>query len=182
MLQLTRILALFGVATTVALAGCSDKTPAASNGTATHSANDGHDHDHEAGDDHAHPGDTDDHAGHDHAAGDDDHGGHDHGAEHALGAVTIGGATLEVTISGAIEPNGEVHADIVQTGGPTPAAVRLWIGEKSGAGSLKSKADGHDNHFHGHAEVPSPVPAGAALWIEVESASGVRTSGSLPLP
>jgi hypothetical protein len=71
--------------------------------------------------------------------------------------------------------------DIVQTAGPTPAAVRLWIGEKSGAGSLKTKASGHDNHFHGRAEVPSQIPAGAALWIEVESASGERTSASLPL-
>lgn len=173
MFQVTRILALLGVILALALTGCNKESASGSNNTSTHSADDGHDHDHdhEAGDsDHAHPGDA------------DDHGGHDHGAEHALGTVTIGGATLEVTISGAVEPHGEVHADIVQTGGPTPAAVRLWIGEKSGAGSLKSKADGHDNHFHGHAEVPSPIPAGAALWIEVESASGERASGSVPLP
>ncbi|MBT8484480.1 MAG: hypothetical protein KJO43_02805 [Phycisphaerae bacterium] len=174
MLQFTRILALIGIASALTLAGC-DRNPASSGGgnAGAHSPDDGHDHDHEheAGDhDDAHPGDA------------DEPGGHDHGAERGLGSVTIGGATLEVTISGAIEPNGEVHADIVQTGGATPAVVRLWIGEESGAGSLKSKADGHDNHFHGHAEVPSQIPAAAALWIEVESASGERTSASLPLP
>lgn len=189
MLQLTRILALFGVVTTVGLTGCSDKTPAASNGNAAHSADDGHDHDHEAGDnDHVQPGDTDDHEGHDHGAGDDDQahagdaGGHDHGSEHDLGSVTIGRSTLKVVVSGAVEPNGEVHVDIVQTAGPTPAAVRLWIGKQSGTGSLKTKADGHDTHFHGHAEVPSPVPGDAALWIEVETASGEKVAGSLRLP
>jgi hypothetical protein len=173
MLQLTRILALLGVIITLTLAGCSKEAASSADETSTHAANDGHDqdHDHEASDDdHAHPDDA------------DDHGGHDHGAESALGSVTIGGATLEVTISGAIEPNGEVHVDIVQTAGPTPAAVRLWIGEESGQGSLRTKADGHDNHFHGHTEVPSQTPDGAALWIEVESASGERTSASLPLP
>lgn len=166
---LTRTLALFGVAITFALFGCDKEPSPGSSNTPIQSANDGHgdDPDHGAGaHENAQPGDAGDRAG----------------DEHALGTITIGGTTLEVTISGAIEPNGEVDADIVHTGGPAPAAVRLWIGEESGVGSLKTKADGHDDHFHGRAEVPPRVPAGAALWIEVESASGERASAPLSLP
>ena len=188
MLQFSRLLTLLSLTAFLTLTGCDGSSPdSGSSGNIEHAAGDGHDHDHD-GDDH----EGEDHAGHDHGDQDDhdhgdhgdhgDHDDHDHGDEHELGSVTIDGAQFDVSISGEIEPNAEAHIDLVQTGGPTPVAVRLWIGIESGAGSLKSKADGHDNHFHGHAEVPAQIPAGAALWIEVESASGSRVSRSLPLP
>lgn len=137
------------------------------------------DHDHDAmGDDHDH---DDEHAGHDHE--EEMLGGHMHeGEEHHLGTIMVGGAELEVTMIGEAEPNAEVHIDIVQTGGERPAAVRLWIGDSTGRGSLKSKADGHDNHFHGHTEAPAEITAETELWIEVETASGDRAGRSLPLP
>ena len=179
MMHFSRLLALVGVIFFMAaLAGCDKGNDSGT--SPAHSSEDDHDHDHahegDADDhDHAHAGDADDHD-HDH-----DHGEHDHGDSHELGSITIAGATMDVSMSGELTPNEEVHIDIVHTGGPLPAAVRLWIGVASGDGSLKSKADGHDNHFHGHAEVPTQMPDGAALWIEVESASGAPESGSLPL-
>lgn len=179
MLQFSRLLTLLSLIAFLTLTGCNgDSADSGSSGNTEHAAGDGHDHDHD-GDDHDHEGE--DHDDHDH--GDhDDHDDHDHGDEHELGSVTIDGAEFKVSISGEIEPNAETHIDLVQTGGPKPAAVRLWIGIESGAGSLKSKADGHDNHFHGHADVPAQIPANAALWIEVESASGDRTARSVALP
>lgn len=107
--------------------------------------------------------------------------GHAHDSARSLGSVTIGEVVFNVSISGETKPGAEVHIDIEQTAGPTPVAVRLWIGEASGVGSLRSRADGHDNHFHGHAEVPAPLGPAAALWIEVESAAGTQTSASVPL-
>ncbi len=184
MLQFSRLLTLLSLIAFLTLTGCNgDSADSGSSGNTEHAAGDGHDHDHD-GDDHDHEGE--DHDDHDHGDHDDhdhdDHDDHDHGDAHELGSVTIDGAEFKVSISGEIEPNAETHIDLVQTGGPKPAAVRLWIGIESGSGSLKSKADGHDNHFHGHAEVPAQIPANAALWIEVESASGNRTARSVALP
>ena len=187
MLQFSRLLTLLSLIAFLTLTGCNgDSADSGSSGNTEHAAGDGHDHDHD-GDDHDHEGE--DHDDHDHGDDDDhdhgdhdDHDDHDHGDAHELGSVTIDGAEFKVSISGEIEPNAETHIDLVQTGGPKPAAVRLWIGIESGSGSLKSKADGHDNHFHGHAEVPAQIPANAALWIEVESASGNRTARSVALP
>ena len=144
--------------------GCGESSsPSAS----SHSADDGHDHS-EAG-----------HEDHDHGPGEhDDHG---HGEGRSLGSVAVGGTTLTVSMSGDLEPGAEVHVDLEHTGGPAPAAIRLWIGDEAGTRALKSKADGHDGHFEGHAEAPSDL-TGASLWIEVESASGERASGSLQLP
>jgi hypothetical protein len=173
MLQLTRILATSGVAIGLALFGCtkdSDSSSTTSPPVHAH-GDDDHDHEHDGGDDdQTHSGDED---------GDGEHA---HDDEQALGSVTIGGVTFEVSISGSVATDAEIHVDMTQTAGPTPLAVRVWVGQESGAGAIRSKTDGHDDHFHGHAEVPSELPADAALWIEVELASGDRIVGSLPLP
>lgn len=155
---------------TVTLPGCSESSsPSAS----SHSADDGHDHGEEGHEGHDHgPGEHDDH--------DHEHDGHDHGEERSLGTVDVGGTTLKVSISGDIEPGAEIHVDLEHTGGPAPAAIRLWIGDEAGTGALKSKADGHDDHFHGHAEAPGDI-TDVALWIEVEAIDGSRASSSLPL-
>jgi hypothetical protein len=130
-----------------------------------HADHDEHDQDGEMHDEHAHEENMHDHM-------------HE-GEPRELGAVTVGGAELQVTLIGDVEPNREIHVDIIQTGGEKPAAVRLWVGDASGRGSLKSKADGHDNHFHGHAEVPATVDESTELWIEVETTAGERMAKSL---
>lgn len=170
--DLTRLVVASSLATGLALAlpGCGESS---SPDASSHSADDGHDHGEEGHEGHDHgPGEHDDH--------DHEHDGHDHGEERSLGTVDVGGSTLEVSISGDLEPGAEIHVDIEHTGGPAPAAIRLWIGDEAGTGALKSKADGHDDHFHGHAEAPTELD-GASLWIEVEAADGTRTSSSLPL-
>lgn len=157
----------------VTLPGCGESS---SSSASSHSADDGHDHGEEGHEGHDHgPGEHDEHDDHDH-----EHDGHDHGEERSLGTVDVGGTTLKVSISGDIEPGAEIHVDLEHTGGPAPVAIRLWIGDEAGTGVLKSKTDGHDDHFHGHAEVPSDM-SNTSLWIEVEAVDGSRASSSLPL-
>lgn len=152
------------------LPGCGKSS---SPNASSHSADDGHDHGEAGHEGHDHgPGEHDDH--------DHEHDGHDHGEERSLGSVVVGGTSLDVSISGDVEPGSEIHVDLEHTGGPAPAAIRLWIGDEAGTGALKSKADGHDDHFHGHAEAPSDI-SNALLWIEVEAADGTRSSASVPL-
>lgn len=130
----------------------------------THSADDGHDHgsdesgDHES-DEHAHDGET-----------------------HELGSVTVAGVTLEVSITGDIEPGAELHVGLKPSGGASPGTIRLWVGEESGAGSLKAKADAHGDHLDGHVEVPDELAPGAKLWLQVESSSGDSETKGLNLP
>ncbi|MEO1130289.1 MAG: hypothetical protein AAFX05_11375, partial [Planctomycetota bacterium] len=132
-------------------------------------------------DDSLQPGES--HEGHDHGPGehddhDQEHDGHDHGEERSLGTINVMGTALEVSISGDVEPGAEIHVDLEHNSGPAPVAIRLWIGDEAGTGALKSKADGHGDHFHGHAEAPSEI-SNASLWIEIEAADGTRASGSL---
>lgn len=143
------------------LSGCGE-SPASDE--QAHSAEDGHDHSKDSKEDHDHP--TDDHD--------------DHGEARSLGDVVIANTKLSVSIGGDLDPGAEVNIDLEHTGGPAPAAVRLWIGDEAGTGALKTKADGHDDHFHGHADVPESL-AGAALWIEIEAVDGSRTAASVPL-
>ena len=154
------------VALSISLPGCGESSESKS--AETHSADDGHDH----------AGDGDDHEGHDHAEG--EHDDHDHGEMRSLGSVTIAGTTLAVSVSSDIRPSSEVHLDLEVESGPIPATVRFWIGDEAGTGALKSKADAHDDHFHGQTESPSTMD-GASLWIEIESVNGNRTVGSMPL-
>lgn len=154
------------VALLISLPGCGESSESKS--AEMHSADDGHDH----------AGDGDDHEGHDHAEG--EHDDHDHGEMRSLGSVTIAGTKLAVSVSSDIRPSSEVHLDLEVESGPIPATVRFWIGDEAGTGALKSKADAHDDHFHGQTESPSTMD-GASLWIEIESVNGNRTVGSMPL-
>lgn len=134
-----------------------------------HSDDDGHDH---SDDEDQHHADDD---GHDHSDH-DDHGHGDGGT--SLGAVTIGGTTLEVSVGGEPHPNETLHVDLAHTAGPLPGSVRVWFGEKSGVGSMKGKGMGHNGSYHADAEVPGKVTPSMKLWIEVEH-DGKRSSGSL---
>lgn len=166
--DLIKLLFAVGVAIAlpISLPGCGESSQPPAE---THSAHDGHEHD------------GDDHEGHDHDEGEHgEHDDHDHGEMRSLGGVTIAGTTLAVSVSGEIAPSSEVHLDLEVESGPVPAAVRFWIGDEAGTGALKSKADAHDDHFHGQTEAPVSID-GASLWIEVETASGERRAAALPL-
>lgn len=107
-------------------------------------------------------------------------GAHEGDAMRSLGTVEIASTVLAVSVSGTIAPSSEVHANFEVASGPVPSAVRFWIGDEAGTGAIKSKADGHDSHFHGHADAPASLE-GASLWIEVETQDGQRHTASLPL-
>jgi hypothetical protein len=204
MFDATQLLTIASVSLCLSLAGCHNDdhdhaTPAADADTdhGDHDHADHGDHDHADHGDHDH-GDAD-HGEHDHA----DHGDHDHGdADHptagplpdsgatadphtgpsrSLGEVTIAGATLEVSLAGAIVPNSEAHLSVHQTAGPPLSTLRLWIGDEAATGSVKTKSDGHDGHFHAHVETPPTIAADAQLWLEAQNASGKRVRIALPL-
>lgn len=148
-------------------------------GHEAHSEDDGHDHSaHSADDGHDHgSGESDGHA----EGGDADE--HEHAGEtHELGSVTAAGTTLDVTITGDVEPGAELHVGLEPSGGSSPGAIRLWVGVESGVGSLKAKANSHGDHFDGHVEVPEGLAAGAKLWLQVESSTGESEVKSLDLP
>jgi hypothetical protein len=169
--DLTKILTTVGAAMALSLSlpGCGESSNQSSG--KTHAADDGHDH----------SGESDGHDGHDHAEGEHDgHDDHDHGEMRSLGTLTIAGTTLAVSLSSDIEPSSEVHLDLEIESGPTPAAVRFWIGDEAATGALKAKTDGHDDHFHGETEAPADL-TNAKLWIEVETETGARSVGSVNL-
>jgi hypothetical protein len=128
-------------------------------------------------DDHA---EVEDHDGHDHAEGE----GHDddHGAEAGLSEVTIGETVLNVSVGGDIEPNALLHIDLKHTDGPAPAAIRVWVGDETGAGSVKGLAVGGNGSFHADAQCPATLSPDAELWIEIEGEDGERIAASMADP
>ena len=145
----------------------------------------GHVHSHGDNDhDHAHDGDGHGHDGEgDHAHDDGDHA-QAHGAgavDHVVKADAFGGRALTVEVAGTLKGGAEYHVAGRQTAGPATDTLRFWIGDDSGKGSVKARANLHDGHFHVHVMVPAEIPAGAALWIEAMTADGERQRTSLPL-
>jgi hypothetical protein len=127
-------------------------------------------------DEHGH----DDHDHEEHSEGGDEHG-TEHGTEHGLGELTIAGSVLDVSVGGEPGPNVRLHIDIELESGPTPAAIRVWVGNESATGSVKGKAMGSNGDYHADATCPAELSEDAALWIEVESADGTKTAASLAL-
>jgi hypothetical protein len=109
----------------------------------------------------------------------DEHG--DHGERRELGNADVGGHRLTVASFGDVKAGGEAVFDVEVADG-AGVVVRAWVGVESGRGSLKGKLDGEDGVFHGHVEVPDPLPSGSALWFELESADGKKSSTSFPIP
>lgn len=170
--DLTKLLLASTIAGTLALGGCGSESGTPE--TDSHADHDDHEgHDHAEGE----HDDDDDHAGHNH--GEDGH--DDHAAEHDLGSVTIAGTTLSVSMGGEIKPSAVLHLDIARTDGPEPAAIRVWIGDRSATGALKGKAMGSGGDYHADAEVPAELKPDAALWIELETADGRREAGSISI-
>lgn len=114
-----------------------------------------------------------------------------HGGEIVeLGTAKIGELTVRASRDkGEIKAGGDAPIDVwLTTADGKPAAVtavRFWIGSEDAKGSIKAKAEIEDpkqpNHWHTHAEVPSPLPDGAKLWVEIEEAGGKKTAGSFDL-
>ena len=158
MMEFTKLMLASTLAGTLALSGCGGETDSVED--AAHS----------------------DDAGHvEGVEGIDEHASHDHGEDRALGSLAIGDAVFEVSVSGEYTPGSELHIDLAQTSGSTPSGVRMWIGDEAATGSLKSKADGHDSHFHGHAEAPASLGMNTALWIEIETEDGERETAFVSL-
>jgi hypothetical protein len=164
MKRTTTILLTAAISCGLLLTGCGD-------------SHDGHDHGH--GEEmHTHA-EGDGHNGHDAHTDEEDHDHDEDEVERELGAVAVGGTTLSIGIGSEPVAGETVHVHIDHTAGAEPAAIRVWIGDESGAGSMKGKAVASGDTFHGDAEVPSPMAPGSALWIEVEAADGTRTKGSI---
>lgn len=127
----------------------------------------------------------DEHDGHDHGAEEDgEHGdGHDHdsGETHDVGSVTAAGTTLAVT-AGHLEAGSEADVDLEVSSGAVPASIRVWVGLESGVGSLKVKADRHEDHFHAHLEIPEDLGVQSRLWVQVESDDGEMETQGLAIP
>ena len=103
------------------------------------------------------------------------------GISQSTNTLTIGNITLQVTVKGSITPNGSLDVSLIQTSGPPAAAIRVWVGDASGVGSMKTRTHSHGSSSHAHAKAPATLPADSALWIEVQNADGTSGSGSLSL-
>lgn len=131
--------------------------------------------------------------GHDHGPGAD----HSHdepttGAGHGGAIIELGTATIGVFSvraardEGAVKAGGDAPIDVWLEGSDAEvSAVRFWIGTEAGDESIKAKADIEDpaqpNHWHTHAEIPSPMPADSKLWVEIEMPDGSKQTGSFDL-
>lgn len=102
--------------------------------------------------------------------------GHSHANRVALGGIRVGDHTIDVFQITKVEAGKEGDFDLdFPAGKPLPSAVRGWIGNESGQGSMKVRFEKEtDSRMHGHPEVPKPLPAGSALWVEIETPSGVQ--------
>lgn len=72
------------------------------------------------------------------------------------------------------------HFNLRITGGEV-AAVREWVGPEDASGVVVVKTIIENDYQHGHVEMPNPIPAGARLWIEIETPTGEKLKGSVPL-
>jgi hypothetical protein len=95
--------------------------------------------------------------------------------------ITLAGVTLQVQAKGTMEPKNQYQLSFGLIKGEQGAIIRLWIGEESRVGSLVYKAHSHGDHYHGSAEVPDEINPKTALWLEVQSVSGEKETGSIPL-
>ncbi len=108
--------------------------------------------------------------------------GHSHGNQPNVSmAISLAGVTLDINAQGTLAPNAEYHVEIALVAGAPGAIVRLWIGDASGKGSMKTKADGHGDHYHAHVVAPKEINNKTAMWVEVQGVSGDRETGRIAL-
>jgi len=96
-------------------------------------------------------------------------------------SMSLAGVAIDINMKGTLRPNSEYQGEITLISGKQGATVRLWIGDESGAGSMKYKANEHGDHYHAFAVVPKEINTKTALWIEVQSVSGERELGKIAL-
>ena len=68
----------------------------------------------------------------------------------------------------------DIH--VTQVSGPTPEALRMWYGPKSGEGAMKNKAHTHGSVWHATITCPGTLTSQDLLWIEMEDAEGKRVA------
>ena len=108
--------------------------------------------------------------------------GHNHGNQPIINeSISIAGVTLNIAAQGTLTPGAEYHIEMALVSGTQGAVVRLWIGEEDGVGSIKTKADGHGDHYHAHALVPVKLSPKAALWLHIEGVDGQSGTGRIAL-
>lgn len=108
--------------------------------------------------------------------------GQNHGSQQTISeSMSIAGVTININMKGTLRPNSEYQGVITLVSGKQGATIRLWIGDESGAGSMKYKANGHGDHYHATAVVPKEINAKTAMWIEVQSVSSERELGKIAL-
>jgi hypothetical protein len=168
----SRLIAIAGIACCLSLAACNTEPNDAAPPTPSGPDYTGHTHGDASNTDHSNAGPLPDSN-----AQADPHA----GERHSLGTLTVAGGTFAVSMTGEITPSTELHFDITQTIGPPINTLRLWIGDKSATGSLKSKSTSNDGHFHAHVEAPITLSMDSALWIEANTASGDRELASIEL-
>lgn len=133
---------------------------------------------HEDGDDHDHASHADNEPS---SAAESGHGEADeHGhADTTLGPVVIAGRTLSITLHGPVNAGSSIHADITASGEPFDA-LRAWIGNETGEGSLKAKAAGTGPVYHIDLEAPANMDDSTAVWLEIQN-SGKKSTSSVPI-
>jgi len=96
-----------------------------------------------------------------------------------VNTVTLAGITLQVTVKGVIAPKAMIDISLLQTAGGSASAIRVWVGDESGVGSLKIKTHSHGASSHAQAQAPATLPANSAVWVEVQTPSGGKESGKI---
>ena len=96
--------------------------------------------------------------------------------------ISIAGSTFRVSVKGSIAPNAEIDVSIVQTSGTPTGAIRVWVGDESGIGSMKIRVHSHGARSHARPKAPATLPENCALWIEVQRTDGTSESGVFALP
>ena len=102
----------------------------------------------------------------------DSHNTNSSGTQYFEHTLTLAGVTLDIRVQGSIAPNAVLDISIVQTGGDPPTAIRVYVGDASGVGSVKTKAHSHGTSYHVTAQAPATLPENSSLWIEVQNADG----------
>lgn len=113
-------------------------------------------------------------AQHAHQPANHGHAGHSHGVGTDLGTTTVLGMSISVAQSCNILTSPEGIFLVTIGNGKKPRAMRLWIGDKSAEGSVKTKAESPNNVYDVHLEIPQKLRRTSQLWIEVEPASGKK--------
>ncbi len=109
--------------------------------------------------------------------------GHGHeGARQELGTTESAGLKLTATQVGKLEPGKEGIFEVgIPKDAKAPKAVRLWIGNASGEGSAKAKAENDGEDFEAHVEIPATLAPDAKLWVEIQPETGNRAKASFDL-